>query len=331
MAHLIRRWMMIAGIIACAFGPGATAYQDSGASSDIPLTDPDVEAALEALRNEEITKGLSILKSLAEQGNPIALYHMGETARLGIGREPSPSVSVMFFRMSAQMGYEVAAMKLANILYFDGEGTKAELDEAMSIWKEYALKGNREAQFLLGMIYWSGEHSGIQDPVRGYGLVWRAAEAGYNDAIQAELTMRAQLNGDARTVGEEYGRKFEEIGIDDSEPLRLDLLVEGYVSGTADTSLEPEEIEPPENWQAVWRLEVGFAMDEEDALVLMRRIQAEEVETVKDLAGAVIPAPNRDNAFRIVFGPVAGLNDAVRMCVDLKRAGHDCFAKPPGR
>lgn len=323
---LIRSLFLPMTLVMCLAHSGL-ALQDSSAS--IQLSDPDVDEALTAIRNGEVAKGLSVLQSLSEQGNPIALYHMGETARLGIGREPSPSVSIMFFRMSAQLGYEVAAMKLANILYFDGSGSGAEINEAKTIWKSYALKNNREAQFVLGMIYWSGDETTTTDPIRGYGLIWRSAESGYNDAVQAELTMRAQLNGDARKVGEEYGRRLEEMGIDDREPLRLDLLVEGYVSGTGSDSLEPEEIAPPQDWNAVWRMEVGFAMEEDDAIVLMRRIQEQEHDTVGDLAAAVVLAPNRNDAYRIVFGPVKGLSEAVEKCIAVKRGGHDCFAKPP--
>lgn len=294
--------------------------QDAAAPTSDDLI---IEDALDAIRNGEFQKGKTIMQRLAEQGNPVALYHMAEMARLGIGGEINMGIATMYYRLAARLGDEKASMKLANILYFDGEKTPAEIAEALSIWQTYALKDNPEAAYLLGLIYWNGENGRTPDPLRGYGLVWRAAEAGYDAAIQSELSMRAALPGDARNAGQIYGERLQDLGFTD-ELIGMDLLVEGYVPEEKE-----EKIEKPADWSKVWHLEVGFALRREDADELMARIKNENGEIVAGLYDEITPSPNRAERYRLVFGPVDGLHKAVSLCVSLKRAGFDCFAKPP--
>ena len=281
-----------------------------------------IEDALNAIRNQDTEKGLGLLQRLADQANPEAMYHLAEMSRLGIGGKQSMTVATMYYRLAGKLGYEKAAMKLANILYFDGTGTPAEVSEALSIWQTYALQGNPEAAYLLGIIYWNGENGRTPDPLRGYGLVWRSAQTGYNDAVQSELTMRAQLPGKARDAGQIYGERLEEIGFSD-ELIGMDLLVEGWEPD------EKEAAQKPEDWTTVWRLEVGFAMREEDAATMLERINREHAETLEGLFSEMVESPNRIGRYRLLIGPAEGLNAAVSLCVTLKRAGYDCFAKPP--
>lgn len=300
----------------------------------VPVTSQDVSSqtadersvmdALDAVRNGEFQKGTTILRRLAEQANPDALFHLAEMARLGIGAEASMPTAIMFYRLSGKLGNDEAALKLANILYFDGEKTAGEVSEALAIWQEQALKGSAEAAYLLGVLYWNGENGRTPDPIRGYGLVWRAAQAGYQSAVESELEMRSLLEGEARRSGQAYGQRLEEFGFSD-ELLDMDLLVEGW---------EPDEkteevVQKPEDWSKVWHLEVGFAMREDDATSLLEEINTEHEQLVGGLYSELSPSPNRIGRFKLVFGPLDGLNAAVSMCVSLKRSGYDCFAKPP--
>lgn len=325
------RWAAAQRVLCCAVALAAVllitppqfagAFQDAESSADAEA----VEDALDAIRSGETAKGMAILQRLGEQANPLALFHLAEMARIGVGREQSMSIAIMYYRLAGQLGHGAAAMKLANILYFDGTGSEAEIGEALSIWQTQALQGNAEAAYLLGIIYWNGEHGRQADPVRGYGLILRAAQAGYPDAEQTELTMRAQLPAEARAEAQAYADRLEELGFS-NEALALDLLVEDYEPETAEAD---NEVARPEDWSKVWRLEVGFAMREDDANELLKRIKAEEGQTVSDLYGEVTASPNRPGMFRLVFGPIARMHDAVSRCVSLKRAGYDCFAQPP--
>ena len=301
-------------------GTGSAAAQDAPAQS---ADERSIEDALDDIRNKETEKGISQLKRLADQANPEAIFHLAEMARLGIGGEKSKPVAMMYYRLAGKLGNEKAAMKLANMLYFDGGGTPAELAEALATWQTFALQGNAEAAYLLGIIYWNGENGRTPDPLRGYGLVWRSAQSGYNDAIQSELTMRAQLPGKARSAGQVYGERLEELGFSD-ELIGMDLLVEGW-----EPDAKEDAATKPEDWNTVWRLEVGFALREADANAMMERINKEHPETIKGLFGDIVESPNRVGRYRLLFGPVEGLHSAVSLCVGLKRAGFDCFAKPP--
>lgn len=324
MSSMLRHIAFIGLLVATVAGTGSAQAQDAGATSDADAG--SVEDALDAIRSGETAKGLTILQRLGEQANPEALFHLAEMARIGVGRDASMPIAIMYYRLAGQLGNAKAAMKLANILYFDGTGSEAEISEAFAIWQDHALRGNAEAAYLLGIIYWNGEHGRNPDPIRGYGLIWRAAQAGYDDAVQAELTMRSQLPGDATAAGQLYGEQLELQGFSD-QLLDIDLLVEGYAPEDAAPAADGPQ--RPEDWTKVWRLEVGFAMRSEDAGDLLARIRREEGDIVGDLFGEVVPSANRPGMFRLVFGPIDGMNDAVSRCVSLKRAGHDCFAQPP--
>jgi len=316
---LTNKWIFSASLaVALTASPAASAQAPTQTSAD----DRVIEDALNAIRNQETEKGMKLLQDLADQANPEALYHLAEMSRLGIGGKQSTSVAMMYYRLAGKLGNEKAAMKLANLLYFDGEGTPTEISEALAIWQTYALQDNAEALYLLGIIYWNGENGRTPDPLRGYGLVWRSAESGYNDAIQTELTMRAQVSGDARAAGQAYGERLAELGFSD-ELIGMDLLVEGWQPDAKKTA------EKPADWATVWRLEVGFAMREEDAAAMLAKIKRDHGEIIAGLYSEVVEAPNRVGRYRLVFGPVEGLHPAVNLCVSLKRGGFDCFAKPP--
>lgn len=298
-----------------------------GQDTSIDVDQQSVEDALNAIRDGDFKTGRAILQHLSEQSNGEAFYHLAEMSRLGIGGDPSMSIAVMYYRFAAKLGNAKAAMKLANILYFEGEKTPADVAEAFATWQTYALRGNAEAAYLLGLIYWNGENGRAPDPVRGYGLVWRAAQAGYELAIPAELEMRSLLPGEARTAGQSYGQQLDSLGFSDDH-MNIEMLVEGWKPDEKDEEEKP--LEKPEDWSTVWHLEVGFAMREADAAAMLDRIQTEHGDIIEGLHSEMVQSANRTGRYKLVFGPMDGMHPAVRLCVDLKRAGFDCFARPPG-
>ncbi len=283
----------------------------------------EITQALDLIRDGNVDSGVDMLRRIGELGSAEAFFHLAEIHRLGAGKEAAPKVSMMYYRLAAQMGNKQAALNLANILYFEGDG-EADVKEAMALWQQYALQGDVEATYLLGMAYWNGEGLIVADPVRGYGLIWRAAQAGYDPAQEAEPEMRMQLGVDAQDAGQAYGKELTARGFT-SKPLDLHLVTDDV----PDLPDIPDGPQKPDDWDTVWRLEVGFAMRESDAEELRTKILSEEKETVGGLFSEVREAPNRPGLYRLLFGPISGMQDAVKRCVALKRAGHDCFAKPP--
>jgi cell division septation protein DedD len=311
-----------------------------------------VEIALNYIRNNQIERGVFILQRLAGQGNGDSLYHMGELYRLGIGREKSASVATMYYRLATALDHEKAALALANFLYFEGDGSEKTIAEALGVWQNLALNGNVESMYLLGMVYWNGDVGLEQDPIRGYGLVWRASQAGYRDAEQSELTMHSILNAEAREAAMEYGKTYTVKGFTDKIAAPDVLTVEAASTEIADASIaadsdvaptaeptktaakpapkpKPKPLVRPDDWTTVWRLEVGLAMSKLEVRRLQSLITQAQAGAVGGMFSEILPSTNRPGLYRLIYGPVSGLHQAVSTCVTLKRSGHDCAAKAP--
>ncbi|MFC3052022.1 tetratricopeptide repeat protein [Kordiimonas pumila] len=319
----MKRFLLLCMLLVLLPQPSAHALDDAN----------PVEQALGLIRDGKVEMGVEALQTLAEGGNAEAMFHVGEIHRLGIGREVSVPIATMYYRFASQLNHERAALSLANILFFEGNGTEKENSEALDIWQTLTLKGNLEAAYMLGMLYWNGEAGVARDPIRGYALVWLAFEGGYADAEQNELSMKALLSSDAKEVAYDYAKNLADRGFT-SKPLAIHLLAHDEAERKAAIAQEKsaEEdvpLEKPDDWTTVWRLEVGFAMSEMEVERLQRVISSTQAEAVGDLYSEVLPSANRPGLFRLIFGPAKSVNDAVSRCVALKRAGHDCFARPP--
>lgn len=298
----------------------------SGPSSRTMLED-EVEDALQMIREGQAEAGVEVLRRLGELGNADAFFHLAEINRLGAGKEAAKPVALMYYRFAARLGHARAALSLANLLFFEG-GDEGEVNEAIEIWQHHALEGQPEAMYLLGMVYWNGESGILPDPVRAYGLVWRAKQLQYGPAIEAEPEMQSQLSEEAREEALAYAATMRTKGFD-NKPLALELvtddaraIIESYEESKGDKV-------KPEDWDTVWHLEVGFAMSRAEIEEVQARIMANEKTDVQDLFSEVVESANRPGMYRLVFGPVESMQRAVKHCVALKRAGHDCFAKPP--
>lgn len=300
------------------------------------ITSADREAVKEAaamIRSGDTQRGIFAMQALAERGIPQALFLMGEIHKDGIGKkekEPNIPVATMYYRLASRLGHKAASLKLANILFFEGDGSEASHAEAIEAWQSLALEGNAEALYMLGMVYWNGDAGTERDPVRGYGLVWAASEKGYDPAIQSELSMKAMLNKEARETGMDYAKNIEDRGFSGG-PLAMELVLDS-VDGPVKTkpAKEKEPLKKPEDWREVWRLEVGFAMSELEVERLQKVLISTQREVIGELYSEIVESANRPGLYRLIFGPVESMHDAVSRCVDLKRAGHDCFARPPG-
>lgn len=323
--------------------------------------DAEIELALQHIQDGNVGAGVATLQALAEDGDALAMFHVAEIHRLGIGRAPSIPIATMYYRFAATLGHKRASLSLANILFFDGTGSESEMKEALEIWQTLALEGNLEAAYMLGMLYWNGEGGLHRDPIRGFALVWLSFENGYEDAEQNLLSMRALLSTNAKEAAYAYAKDLQNQGFS-SKQLAPDLLeakesrVADYASAdgaapaataagdaapeaavaaaapaTAPAPVE-EEDEPlvkPDDWTEVWRLEVGFAMSELETQRLETVINTSLGHAVGDLYSEVTESPSRPGLYRLIYGPAESMSDAVSRCVTLKRAGHDCFARPP--
>ncbi len=296
-------------------------------STGSTMLEAEVEDALQLIRDGQVETGVETLRRLGELGNADAFFHLAEINRLGAGKEATEPVALMYYRFAARLGHTRAALSLANLLFFEGSG-EGDVNEAVEIWQQYALEAEPEAMYLLGMVYWNGESGILPDPVRAYGLVWRASQLQYTPAVEAEPEMRSQLSDEARETALAYAATMRSKGFDD-KPLALELVTDDASAIIKSYEESKGDKVKPDDWNTVWHLEVGFAMSKEEIEKVQARIMANEKTDVQDLFSEVIENANRPGMYRLVFGPVESMQRAVKHCVALKRAGHDCFAKPP--
>lgn len=336
--HAVRRCCGAVVALCMLVMPVIPAFSQDADEADTPQTsttdansrtmlEDEVEDALELIREGQPETGTEMLRRLGELGNANAFFHLAEINRLGAGKEATEPVALMYYRFAARLGHTRASLSLANLLFFEGNG-EGDVNEAIEIWQQYALEGEPEAMYLLGMVYWNGENGILPDPVRAYGLVWRASQLEYAPAVSAEPEMQSQLSDEARETALAYAATMRTKGFD-NKPLALELVTDDASAIIKSYEESKGDKVKPEDWNTVWHLEVGFAMSREEIERVQARIMANEKTDVQDLFSEVVENANRPGMFRLVFGPVESMQRAVKHCVALKRAGHDCFAKPP--
>ncbi|HLI10743.1 MAG TPA: tetratricopeptide repeat protein [Alphaproteobacteria bacterium] len=131
----------------------------------------------------------------AQTGNGEAEYLIGEMAADGLGMSRSYALAARWYAMAARAGYEPANLTLG-LLYLHGAGDEddptavaADPSKAVPYIQAAAHSGDRNAEYLLGQLYFQG--TGVpQDFARAYEYTLKAAnaalpEAEYNAGIMA--------------------------------------------------------------------------------------------------------------------------------------------------
>lgn len=278
--------------------------------------------ALEEMRQGRTNQGIQDLIKLGEEGNAEAFFHLGEVYALGAGRIRSAEKAIIYYRLAATSGHQRAELSLANLLYFEKKG-KAEREEAIEIYRRYAILGEPEALYVLGLIYWNGETGQMPDPIRGFGMIARAADMRYERAIEAELAMISQISLEDRLAAKDFAASLNKqsfeggviplVGEDD------DFLVDTVDITQADGTVI---------WGRVWHLEVGVTNSRAAALKLSRQIAADMYDDIAGLTAEIMPM--KDNArFRLIYGPMENFQDSVLKCHKFKQNGYDCFTRAP--
>jgi|SRR4028118_1685315 len=90
----------------------------------------DLEKGLAAFNNQDYTQAFTLLKPLAEQGNPEAQCIIASMYHLGLGPEKMISEAIKWYIKSAEQGYGVASNNLAGIYLWGADGVAADRTEA---------------------------------------------------------------------------------------------------------------------------------------------------------------------------------------------------------
>ncbi len=167
-----------------------------GAIIPQPASAQDYAAGVTAFDRGDFNTAFTILRGLAEKGNPKALhwFQMGaargapriqfELARMylaGRGVPKDEALAARWFGLAAQQGYRPAQYALAR-MYLKGRGVPRDVPRAVAWLRPAAEKGYTPAQLLLSRIYFAGR--GVTQNT-ALSLAWlkRAARGGNASAM----------------------------------------------------------------------------------------------------------------------------------------------------
>ena len=90
----------------------------------------DLEKSLAAFNKQDYTQAFTLLKPLAEQGNPEAQCIIASMYHLGLGGEKMILEAIKWYIKSAEQGYGVASNNSAGIYLCGADGVAADRTEA---------------------------------------------------------------------------------------------------------------------------------------------------------------------------------------------------------
>ncbi len=172
-----------------------------------------------SVTSDEVKDGLKfieVLKPKADDGNAIAQYHLGTAYSFAIGGVPKdPKKAFYYLELSSKQGYAkaqynlAASYKLGDIVpqnrdkalhwYLEAANqnhSKAQLQaalillktnenkKAISLFEKAAKSGEKDSQFILASIYYSGE--GVPQNFRS-AYIWYSIAAANNDSEAIQL------------------------------------------------------------------------------------------------------------------------------------------------
>lgn len=110
----------------------------------------DLEDGLAAYRTQDYAQALLLLHPLAERGEPVAQYTLGQMYRRGRGFVVSMPEALPLLQQAAAANYAPAMVALGE-LYEAGNGVEQDLEMARQWYKKAAEAGNARAQLNLGV------------------------------------------------------------------------------------------------------------------------------------------------------------------------------------
>jgi len=114
----------------------------------------EAEAAL-VWRKEDYPKAFKIYRTLAEQGEPRAQYHLGALYAEGKAVPQDYEAAALWYRRAADQG-NAAAMDALGGAIFMGEGVERDLDEMARLYQKAASLGHTGAKMHLAVCYDQG-------------------------------------------------------------------------------------------------------------------------------------------------------------------------------
>lgn len=176
-----------------------------GPSQDYPQTPEDehlLNEANSALNSQEYAKAMTLLKPLAERGNPRAQNGLGLIYGRGLGVPIDLNGGFKWHEKAAKQGYGPAQYYLG-LMYADGNGVPKDAAEGAKWLRKAAEQGIPEAQFNLGEMYETGK--GV-DKLSSLAADWyrKAAKQGHAHAQHNLALMYASGEGVTRDLAQAF-------------------------------------------------------------------------------------------------------------------------------
>ncbi len=294
---------------------------------------------------------IEIWRPLAEQGDPNALFNMGQVYRLGRGVETDPARAREFYERAAVQGHIAAQGYLGTLLYF-GEESLRDVDAAIQWWRRAASHGDAGSQYMLGVLYFNGDHV-ERDWVQAYAWMFLAVGNGLREAKDAEASMVAHLSAEQIAEGKALAPGLvtaaapiappvPSASLEAAQPASPDRqnaesspsspvsepAAEPAVAAAAEpASPEPESPEPVVD--EGWLLQLASLSNETQAQATQQQLWQRHDAVLGTIDYRLVEADLGDKGqfVRVMAGPIAGLDDAKALCARLREAGQGCFVR----
>ena len=140
----------------------------------------DFSEGLAAYQRGDFATALREWRPLAEAGDAVAQFNLGQMYREGKGVPKDDAEAVKWYRLAAEQGVAKAQLNLGN-MYNNGHGVPKDDAEAVKWYRLAAAQGSANAQYFLGLMYDNG--NGVpEDNVQAYAWLNLAAAQGHKGA-----------------------------------------------------------------------------------------------------------------------------------------------------
>jgi uncharacterized protein len=139
----------------------------------------DYQDGADAYDRKDYKTAYKLWLPLAEQGDALAQYNLGQMYRNGQGVPQDDKEAVKWYRLSAEQFYALAQVNLG-FMYSEGKGVPQDYKEAVKWYRLSAEQGVAEAQYNLGNMYREGQGvpQNYKEAVRLYRLSAEQGDAG---------------------------------------------------------------------------------------------------------------------------------------------------------
>jgi hypothetical protein len=147
----------------------------------------DVKDGVDAWARGDYAAAVAQWQGPAAQGDPDAMFNMGQAYKLGRGVPRDQARAESYFAQAAQKGHVRAADNYGLLLFQSGRQA-----DAMPWLTASADRGEPRAMYVLGIAAYNGDYA-PKDLVRAYALMTRAAQAGLQQAISSLAAMNEAI------------------------------------------------------------------------------------------------------------------------------------------